>query len=181
MTYLSLTVGFLLKYLNRQLLLTVLLCSMTVSSLLIPFSQRLWHLYLYNFILGLGAGAWINAKNVWIIELWHHRSAPVLQLSGLMFGIGSILGPLIDDPYLTGHYIHTTRALNNETIAVNETLIENQRLHNIRSPFIICAIIQVIGIVIFTCNLLLGYLFCYSIINRIFCNWNIELEHEIIE
>ncbi|CAG2106501.1 unnamed protein product [Medioppia subpectinata] len=82
---------------------SALLTMMSVASLLVSWSQRLSHLYLYNGIFGLGAGAWINAKNVWTIELWQHRSAPVLQLSALMFGVGSILGPLIDDPYLIGH------------------------------------------------------------------------------
>ncbi|CAG2111937.1 unnamed protein product [Medioppia subpectinata] len=151
--------GLLTKHLNRQLMLTALLTMMSVASLLIPWSQRLSHLYLYNGIFGLGAGAWINAKNVWTIELWQHRSAPVLQLSALMFGVGSILGPLIDDPYLIGHIKQLTvidntpidgltGAVGNDSTGsfdVNVTVIENQRLHNVRSPFVICAIIQIIG------------------------------------
>ncbi|CAG2115099.1 unnamed protein product [Medioppia subpectinata] len=151
--------GLLTKHLNRQLMLTALLTMMSVASLLIPWSQRLSHLYLYNGIFGMGAGAWINAKNVWTIELWQHRSAPVLQLSALMFGVGSILGPLIDDPYLIGHIKQLTvidntpidgltGAVGNDSAGsfdVNVTVIEDQRLHNVRSPFVICAIIQIIG------------------------------------
>lgn len=114
---------------------------MSISCILIPYSQRLWHLYVYNWIYGFGSGAWINAKNVWTIELWSHRSAPVLQLSGLMFGVGSILGPLIDDPYLTGHVIPS-----NGSVLLNMTQIEEDRMHNIRSPFLITASIQMIGI-----------------------------------
>lgn len=114
---------------------------MSVSFLLMPFSQRLSHLFLYNWIYGFGSGAWISAKNVWIIELWAHRSAPILQLSGLMFGIGSILGPLIDDPYLTGY----VQMAANATSGLNLTAIEDQRKHNIRSPFIITASVQLIG------------------------------------
>ena len=125
-----LAAGVLYKYLNRQVLLTVLLFMMSFSFLLMPFSQRLSHLFLYNWIYGFGSGAWISAKNVWIIELWSYKSAPILQLSGLMYGIGSILGPLIDEPYLTGH-IQTPV---NSTVDINLTEIEDQRKRNIRFP-----------------------------------------------
>ena len=110
-----------------------------------PYSERLWHLFFYNWVFGFGAGAWINAKNVWTIELWYHKSAPILQLTGLMFGVGSILGPLIDDPYLTGH-VNINNETQNSFFALNVTEIEDLRRHNIRLPFLITASIQMIGI-----------------------------------
>ncbi|XP_054161856.1 sodium-dependent glucose transporter 1A-like isoform X2 [Oppia nitens] len=139
--------GLLFKHVNRQLVLTGLLVLMSLSTLLIPFSQRLWHLYYYNYAFGVASGAWLNIKNVWTIELWNHRSAAPLQLSSLMYGLGTVLGPLIADPYLTGHNnnntITTTIITTNGTLVVVD--VEEDRLHKIRSPFVICAIIELIG------------------------------------
>ncbi|CAG2181536.1 unnamed protein product [Oppiella nova] len=36
------------------------------------------------------------------MEIWQHRSGPVLFLAQLMLGVGFTIGPLIDKPYLTG-------------------------------------------------------------------------------
>ena len=62
----------------------------------------LYVLYVCGFLIGIGGGSWDSTFNVWIIEIWQHNNGPILQLSQFAFGIGSIIGPLIDQPFLRG-------------------------------------------------------------------------------
>src|SRR5882724_6566954 len=104
---------------------------MGMSTILVPYSLNLYHFYLCDFGYGLGSGVWFSAYNVWVQEIWEQRSAPVLQLSQFMYGIGTIFGPLIDKPHLTGELIHslnktlsklnTSQASVEDIIAIDKT------------------------------------------------------------
>ncbi len=130
---------------------------MGISTALVPHLPNIWLLYLCFFLLGMSGGVWNNANNVWLIEMWQQKSSPVLQLSQFMFGIGSILGPLIDKPYLTGEQnldlMNQTFILDlNSTISnSNKTLFiidESERKSKLKIPFLISGIIQLIGILL---------------------------------
>lgn len=68
---------------------------------MIPHSS-LYFLYVCGFIIGIGGGSWDSTFNVWIIEIWQQNNGPILQLSQFAYGIGSIIGPLIDKPFIVG-------------------------------------------------------------------------------
>ncbi len=116
-----------------------------------PYSYKLWTLYLNFWWYGFGCGAWNIALNVWIIEMWKQNSAPFLQLPQFMYGIGIILGPLLDKPYLIGEQVSDSV----ETYISNETELsfDNMtdifravdRRSNLKTPFLISGIIQIFG------------------------------------
>lgn len=124
---------------------------MGITTALVPHFKELWTLYFNFWLYGLGCGAWNNANNVWLIEMWQQNSAPVLQLSQFMFGIGSILGPLIEKPYLTGEpdlELNLTDSLSSTKDIFLPTSIVDviDRRSKLKTPFITASIIQMIGI-----------------------------------
>ncbi len=124
---------------------------MGITSSLVPHFKKLWTLYFNFWLYGLGCGAWNNANNVWLIEMWQQNSAPVLQLSQFVFGIGSILGPLIAKPYLTGEpdlTLNRTDSLSSTKNTFFTTSIVDviDRRFKLKTPFITASIIQMIGI-----------------------------------
>ncbi len=135
---------------NRQITISVLTILMGISSLLVPYSQQLWHLYSLIFIFGLGSGAFDTAKYVWMTEMWQQNSAPVLQCVGVTYAMGVIFGSLLDKPYLTGeleYNLNDTSNLNSSFIPkLNTTLINIERRSKLKTPFLISGILQMIGI-----------------------------------
>src|ERR1700743_2280648 len=79
--------------------------SMGLSTLFIPYSTHLWHLYFWTLIYSIGANCWNACNNVILIEMWKHRNLLVLQLAQVMCSIGTILGPLLVEPYVIGNQI----------------------------------------------------------------------------
>ncbi len=105
----------------------------------------------------MSGGVWNNAINVWVIEIWQTKSSPVLQLCHFMFGVGAIVGPLIDRPYLTGEQdlnlmnqtiyldLNSTISSNNKTLFIID---ESERKTKLKTPFLISGITQIIGILL---------------------------------
>ena len=58
--------------------------------------------YLSIFLSGLGGGIWDSGNSVWTVEMWKDNSAPVLQLSQMMYGCGAIIAPLLVEPFIYG-------------------------------------------------------------------------------
>ena len=146
---LFLSAGFFFKYLNRQLVLIGLTSCMAISNGLVPYAQTIWHLYLFIFTYALGAGAFINSKNVWLVEIWQKKSGPILQICGFMYGIGNILGPLIDRPFLTGENLTAIGDNTSDVLMMNITAPDiidiEMRRYKLKTPFLISGLIQMIG------------------------------------
>jgi MFS family permease len=128
---------------------------MGITTALVPHSPNLWTLYSCFVLNGMSSGVWDNAINVWLIEIWQQKSSPVLQLSHFLFGVGSIISPLIDKPYLTGEQdldlMNQTYILDSNLTIINNNKIlfiidESERKSKHQIPFLICGIIQLIGI-----------------------------------
>ncbi|XP_054161315.1 uncharacterized protein LOC128959396 [Oppia nitens] len=93
------------RYINRQVLLSALVVLQGLGTIFQPWSTSLWHLYVCIFVYGFGIGAWNGTNNVIIIELWQSRSPSVLQFSQFMYGLGTVLGPLLDRNFVLGEQI----------------------------------------------------------------------------
>ncbi|CAG2109549.1 unnamed protein product [Medioppia subpectinata] len=78
------TIAF--KYVNRQILLSILIILQCLGTIFQPWSTQLWHLYLCIFVYGFGIGAWNGSNN-------------------FIYGVGTILGPLLDKNYVLGEQI----------------------------------------------------------------------------
>ncbi|CAG2169523.1 unnamed protein product, partial [Oppiella nova] len=128
----------------------IFLAFMGVCTALTPLSPELWTLYTYAFFVGLGAGVWNGICNVWMIEIWGHRSAPLLQLLHCGFGVGNIISPLILKSHLIGE-IHRNSSTGSQSIGdyTNETdvLVESSvdRRAGLIIPFQINAFIQILS------------------------------------
>ena len=137
------TVGLLYKYINRQLTVVVIMAAMAASVTLIPYCPNLWILYLFQYANGLGAGIWDTANNVWLIEMWPQNSSPVLQFSQFMYGLGSVFGPIIVKPYLTGETNHTLAIELSDFGDITSTPsapVDRRAL--LRTPYLISGILQ---------------------------------------
>ena len=78
---------------------------------------------------------WFVSFYMWIMEIWQHRSGPVLFLAQLMLGVGFTIGPLIDKPYLTGDL---TSGATDDNYNKNNALIDvNERRSKLFVPFLI--------------------------------------------
>lgn len=116
---------------------------------MVPYAQTVWQLYILIFAYALGAGAFINSKNVWLVEIWQNKSGPVLQICGFMYGIGNILGPLIDRPFLTGENLTRIGDNSSDVLMMNITAPDSvdieMRRGKLKTPFLISGLIQLIG------------------------------------
>ena len=120
---------------------------MSVAVALIPVCPHIWGLYLCQFFNGLGAGAWDNGNNVWLVELWPQQSSPILQFSHFMYGLGSVLAPILVRPYLTGenstHHNSSGLLLNEGLVSQDSGAVDRRQL--LKTPFLISGVLQAIG------------------------------------
>ena len=112
--------GFLYKYINRQLTFAVMVTLMGVFIGMLPLAQNLWQFYAYYFLWYMGGAAFDSGNAVWTVEMWKERSPPVLQLAQMMYGVGSIVGPFLTQPFIVGDLSNTTDPFTNG----NNTLIQ---------------------------------------------------------
>lgn len=144
------------KYVNRQLTLIVMVAAMSIASFSIPYCKSILTLFLCGLINGIGCGAWDNAVYVWLIEMWAHNSGPILQMSQFMFGLGTIVGPLLGLPYITGEENYESKAA--ESLIVNHTysliahnqttfavITPEERRQKLKTPFALNGSIQAIS------------------------------------
>ncbi|CAG2108049.1 unnamed protein product [Medioppia subpectinata] len=150
--------GFLYKYINRQLTIVVMVSMMAIFGGLYPWCPSIWWLYGASAVGGVGAGAWDSASSIWMVEMWAHNSGPLLQILQCMYGLGSIVGPLIVGQYVLGDMAcegtdgdtTTTQALGDTTTAlilitttdINYSVDRGSRL---KPPFAIIAVLGVIA------------------------------------
>ena len=129
---------------NKRIAMISSIFLMAVIIIVIPYSRQMLQLYTCFWLFGFGSGVYVNLKYVWLIEMWQSNSAPVLHLAGFMFGMGQILGPLIEKPYLTGELsIKVKNLLSEELSLLNDTELRRTKLH---IPYLICGSIISIGI-----------------------------------
>lgn len=156
--------GTLYKWLPRQLVLLTVVTFMAMGTIFMPYAKELWHLYICIFFYGFGIGAWNNSNNVWLMEMWQGNSPSVLQFSQAIYGVGTILGPLVVRPYLTGQYESdeypdgVVSHSNSSEISTTSPVISEDELarsisEKLKTPFLIDGIIELIGKMAFVQNI----------------------------
>jgi len=119
-----------------------------VGTALVPFCPNLILLYICSLISQTGSGAWDNANSIWLIEMWQQRSPAILQFSQFMYGTGTMLGPLLAAPFLTGELRNETITTNisipttQSTISTTDINLTIDRRPKLKIPFIIGGAIQ---------------------------------------
>ena len=94
--------GFAFQYLNRQLFVIIFMSITSLVCAFFPFSPSLIIFLTLGVVFSFGNGTLDVAQNTWYIEMWPEHSNSVLQLAQFMYGLGMIVAPIIEEPYLTG-------------------------------------------------------------------------------
>jgi len=75
---------------------------MGVFTVLQPLCPNIGLFYFSLYMASVGSGAWDSADAIWLVEIWKDKSPPYLNLAQCAYGVGSIIAPLIAEPYLIG-------------------------------------------------------------------------------
>lgn len=132
-------VGWLYRWVNRQVLILIFIAVHAITIAMVPFCGHLWLLLLNMTFNGMGAGSWDSSNNIWLVEMWPDSSSAVLQGSKFFYGLGTVLGPLLGSPFLYGE-VHA-----NDTNSRAFNVTAEQRQHSLALPFAITGLIQITG------------------------------------
>lgn len=71
-----------------------------LTTLAVPFCPSINSLLLTFGLYGIGFGFYDTGCNVYLLQLWGENASPFLQGLQLMYGVGSLVAPLIAEPFL---------------------------------------------------------------------------------
>ncbi|UXI18778.1 hypothetical protein NH340_JMT04721 [Sarcoptes scabiei] len=92
--------GLAFDYVNRQLLLILLLLLSAASLFATPYVPNISWLFVIAIINGFAAGACDVGFHVWILEMFQNGGGPLIQALHFSFGIGIAIAPLISANFL---------------------------------------------------------------------------------
>ena len=168
--------GLAFQYMNRQLFVIIFMSITSLSCAFYPFSPSLIIFLALGIVFSFGNGTLDVAQNTWYIEMWQEHSNSILQLAQFMYGLGTIVAPIIEGPYLTGdtdgnnatddddifilfrHHKHNVSGHHKHNISGHEThtVTPHDRSMLLSKPF------AVIGGVQLSAILLLLLMYCYK-------------------
>lgn len=135
-------------YINRQLLLVILLLLSAASLILTPYVPNISCLFLIAIINGFSAGACDVGFHVWILEMYQNGGGPLIQALHFSFGLGIATAPLISANFLSGSESEgcgsTGSTDKNETFHINATEVAKLRA-NLLIPYSITGAIVAAG------------------------------------
>ena len=109
---------------------------MAIGIAFLPFYGDLATALMMLIVMGTGSGAWDSATSIWLVDMWPIGNSAILQGSQFMYGLGSIVSPILVSPFVYGEMNKTS---DNKTITIAD------RIDSLAYPFIACGIIQSIG------------------------------------
>ncbi|OQR73720.1 sodium-dependent glucose transporter 1-like [Tropilaelaps mercedesae] len=89
------------KYINGKICLVLTLVLGGLANAFIPTIGVLVGAHACLFIAGMSVGILEVGGNVWLVQLWQEKVAPIFQMYHLSFGVGSFLAPVVTEPYLS--------------------------------------------------------------------------------
>ncbi|XP_054161317.1 uncharacterized protein LOC128959398 [Oppia nitens] len=147
-------VNILFKWINRQLCLCLSVLLMTLTTILFPWANTLCQLWLLGFLYGLGSGCWVVSNNVVLIELWKHRSPTILLLCHTLWGLGSILGPLVVSLYIIGNDVcpgvtqqECSKHMIESNSRCNYLCLTYDRRPLLKMPFLFGGLVYLLGLI----------------------------------
>ncbi|XP_022252238.1 uncharacterized protein LOC106468196 isoform X2 [Limulus polyphemus] len=120
----SIAGGILFDRYNRQFLLFLSLLATAVGIVVMPFCAKLAALMTCTAITGITMGFLDTGGNVWCLDLWGKKSAPIMQALHFCFGLGAFIAPLVAEPFLSPHVTHSA-----VSVSENGSNITNSRLN----------------------------------------------------
>ena len=86
------------RWLNRQLVLVAATSLSAIVMAVVPISGSITILYGLMALHGIGSGAWVGSCNSWLKELNPSIIPAVLHISYVVFGLGTMLAPMVSMP-----------------------------------------------------------------------------------
>lgn len=130
--------GWAYQWIDRQILLIVLITVHAVSIAAIPFCGVLAVLFVVMTLNGCGAGAFDSSNSISLVEMWPNSNSAMLQASQFMFGLGTIIGPMLVSPFVYGE-------AGNDTSSKAFNITAEERQHSLMIPFAISGVLQIVG------------------------------------
>lgn len=112
----------------------VLLMTLTITC--VPHYCHLWLALVALTLNGIGDGGYDSGSSSWMVEMLPESNSIFLQASQSLYGLGSIIAPILVSPYVYGESLVDS---NNRTMSVDE------RVRGLAIPFGLNGILQGIG------------------------------------
>jgi len=149
----STLVGFFINRINAQL--TIIGC---LSCSIFTFGGAPWNTSLTGLAVTLCVNGFFLAiydvgSNVWIMNVWGDLSSPFIQILHFMFGVGSILGPLLAKPFLVNDELlelsNNDTQCNSSGTVNNSTDICAEEEIMVQWPYLIVSLYTLVTVSIF--------------------------------
>lgn len=98
----------------------------------------------------MGGGAFDAGVLPWIIEIWGRHSPPILQLLKAIGGLGVIIAPLLDEPFVMGEIdLKNVTRFHNDTslieMATERLNYSLERRSKLELPFVVVGSVAILG------------------------------------
>ncbi|OTF75103.1 hypothetical protein BLA29_002080 [Euroglyphus maynei] len=90
------------KWLNRQLMLVVMIAMTATIIVFIPYYGKIQNLFIAGTIGGMGFGSWDCSNTFWLMEMWPKHQASIIQAQQFVFGLGTITSAIIMSQFVKG-------------------------------------------------------------------------------
>lgn len=147
------------RWINRQFTLSIALIVGSIAFGFIPHGSSFAVVYVFALLLGYSQGILDTSETVWLVELWHENPNPVMQLSQALFGVGTIVAPLIAGPYLTGDIDTNSTNTTLEFYEYRVAVTPEERRAKLTIPFAVLSALTLVGVV---ANLLMFFIRRYE-------------------
>lgn len=105
---------------------------MCATFIFIPLYGNVYWLLVSILFYGIGSGAWDSSTAPWLVEMWPRYKGTVLQLANGMYGLGTVVSPLLISPFAFGNVTATA----NSTAADFDFSFGNYTFNNYTDPVI---------------------------------------------
>ena len=89
------------QFINRQIGFMCCLLVVALTMALMPHLPSVNLLFFIFAINGFATGGIEASTDVWVVEMWGHDCGPYVQALHFVFGVGSIITPLVVEPFLS--------------------------------------------------------------------------------
>lgn len=127
--------SFLYRHVNRQFILIYGMLQWTICITLMPHYGHLWLAFAMTSAMTIATGAWDSSTSIWVVEMWPIGNSALLQGLQFMYGLGSIVAPLLCAPFVYG---------TKNVTESNQTITPEFRIESLTVPFAINGSFQIL-------------------------------------
>ena len=142
---------FIFKLVDRHLALILFSILEALASIAIPNMPSLATFFVATVIGSLSGGIYNTAQTAWMIDIWRHESRPFILSQHFFYAVGSLIAPLLLEPFLADEAKDTggmtTPVTASSTVTSNSTGVPEDTEFKLHVPFGITAALILAGVV----------------------------------